>query len=477
MAHVLGAVDDAQVALAVDEARVPGAEVLALEGVGGGLGILQVLLEHRGALDQHLAAVGKLEFHPRHRAAVGVRPHLVRRRHGDEDAGLGHGVELLEVDPQRPEEVEDLRPDRLARGVGHAHPAQPQVVQQRPVDQQPPQREQQALRRARRAALGALLLDAVGQADEVVEQLALDPARVLHADHDRGEQVLADARRGEEVVGPDLAQVVQHRVGALGAVHREAAHDGHAEGVEEVAHPGHGQVGHAGGVGLEPLVLDDAARSLDQVVLAQHHALGPAGRAGGVADHGQVVGLPLGDLLLQVARMLPPETPPKLLHRLVALQVVLLVVAQAARVLIDHVLQQRAGRLDADHLVRLLLVLHQGEAGLGVVHDELHLALDGVLVQRHRHAAQALGGHHAPVELRAVVPHDADAVAAAEAHRREPVRQVAHLLGGFAPSVGLPDAVVLLPDGNPVAQIAGIFHEQRGEGRRPAVRAGSLHGF
>jgi hypothetical protein len=54
-------------------------------------------------------------------------------------------------------------------------------------------------------------------------------------------------------------------------------------------------------------------------------------------------------------------------------------------------------------LVHLLLVLDHGEAGLRVGEDELHLLLDGVLVERHRHAAQRLGGQHRPVERGAIV--------------------------------------------------------------------------
>ena len=55
---------------------------------------------------------------------------------GDEHRGFGLAVELLHVDAERAVEVEDLRPHRLARGVGDAHAAHAERVLERPVDQQ-----------------------------------------------------------------------------------------------------------------------------------------------------------------------------------------------------------------------------------------------------------------------------------------------------------------------------------------------------
>jgi hypothetical protein len=80
--------------------------------------------------------------------------------------------------------------------------------------------------------------------------------------------------------------------------------------------------------------------------------------------------------------------------------------------------------------------------------DVLHLLLDGVLVQRHRHAPERLGGEHGPVELRPVVADDGDLVAATEAEGGEAEGDEPALLEIFAPGGGLPDPEVLLAHGD-----------------------------
>ena len=46
-------------------------------------------------------------------------------------------------------------------------------------------------------------------ADEMVEQLALQPAGILHADGDAGQQALENARRREIEGRADLAQILR----------------------------------------------------------------------------------------------------------------------------------------------------------------------------------------------------------------------------------------------------------------------------
>ena len=69
-------------------------------------------------------------------------------------------------------------------------------------------------------------------------------------------------------------------------------------------------------------------------------------------------------------------------------------------------------KLGFDHL---LLVLGHDERGLGVVQHVDQLRSDRILVDRHRDAAQRLGGELGKVELRAVVAHHGELVAALEA--------------------------------------------------------------
>ena len=130
--------------------------------------------------------------------------------------------------------------------------------------------------------------------------------------------------------------------------------------------------------------------------------------------------------------------------------------AQAAGVVVDHVLQARTLGLDVQELVDLLLVFHHGEPRLRVIDDVGQLFLDRVLVERHRNAAQRLGGGDRPVELRSVVADDGRLVAAREAQRGQTEGDATRALLVVAPGVGLPDAEVLLADGDLVRPPLGV---------------------
>ena len=99
--------------------------------------------------------------------------------------------------------------------------------------------------------------------------------------------------------------------------------------------------------------------------------------------------LALGHLASKQAGEVAVQAAPALLHLGVAVQERLGVVAHAARVFVDDVLEPGQAVLDLEQLVDLLLVLDHREAHVGVVEDVGHLVGDRVLVQRHRHAAQA----------------------------------------------------------------------------------------
>jgi hypothetical protein len=204
-------------------------------------------------------------------------------------------------------------------------------------------------------------------------------------------------------------------------------------------------------------------------------ALGYARRPRGVADDGGIVDAAAVDLLLEVRRVADLELPSGLLQLLERHEEGLAVRAQAARVVVHDRLEPRAPRAHVQELVDLLLVLDDREAGLRVVEDVFHLLLDPVLVERHRHAAERLGGEHRPVELRAVVADDGDLVAATEAEGREPQGDQACVLEVVAPGVGLPDPVVLLPDGDAVAPGPRVLADEPGK-RLRHVASGALHG-
>src|SRR5206468_7910235 len=187
------------------------------------------------------------------------------------------------------------------------------------------------------------------------------------------------------------------------------------------------------------------------------------------ADDGDVVRAASGHLVVEVIRMAGLELLPELLQLGEAHQARIAVAAHPAWIVVDDVLKARTSRLHVEELVDLLLVLDDGEPGLGVIDDELDLLLDGVLVDGYRDAAQSLGRHDRPVELRSVVADDGDPVAAREPERGEALRDEAGLLEVRGPRVRLPDPQVLLSDRDLVGTAAGVEPDELGKGREPVV--------
>jgi hypothetical protein len=128
-----------------------------------------------------------------------------------------------------------------------------------------------------------------------------------------------------------------------------------------------------------------------------------------------------------------------------------------------------------EELVDLLLVLGHGEPRLGVVDDVGQLFLDGVLVERHRHAAEGLGRGHRPVELGAVVADDRGLVTTGKAERGQSQRDAARAREVIAPRGGLPDAEVLLRMATRLGQRSALarmsFGKVSGTRRRASTRS------
>ncbi len=218
-----------------------------------------------------------------------------------------------------------------------------------------------------------------------------------------------------------------------------------------LADPRHRQIGQHVLVLAQPLALDRVLRGDDEVVVAQHHALGLAGGAGGVKNDREIGAPTLGDLVGEKAGLRRGECAPLLLHRGVAVEEGLRIVSHAAPVAVEDRLEPGDAFLHREQLVDLFLVLGDGETHLGMVEDEGHLVGAGILVDRYRHAADSLGRRDRPIEAGPVVADDRQLVAALEAHRREAAGEIADLARDLAPGPALPDAIVLLAVGRLVA--------------------------
>ena len=153
-ADVLGAVDDLELAVGLDVAGVAGLdEAVGGQRLGRLVGLAIVADEHARRFELHLAIPGDAQFDIRRRrpdgvgahGAVGLRRHVKKR--------LGLTVELLEVQPQRAIEREQVGADRFPRRIGDADPGKAEDIFQRRVDQSFAERVMQPRRQGNRLPL------------------------------------------------------------------------------------------------------------------------------------------------------------------------------------------------------------------------------------------------------------------------------------------------------------------------------------
>ena len=160
-------------------------------------------------------------------------------------------------------------------------------------------------------------------------------------------------------------------------------------------------------------------------------------------------------------------------HLVDVAQVGAVVVAQPLGLVVDDGLELRHLLRHGQDLVDLLLILHRGELHLGVGEHIGELVRHRVGVDRNRHRAERLRRHHRSVNLRPVGADDGDGVAAPHAKPVQADRIGAHLVEQARPGPGLPDAHVLVTQRRPVAERAGVAHQQLRKGVRLRVGAGN----
>jgi len=153
-------------------------------------------------------------------------------------------------------------------------------------------------------------------------------------------------------------------------------------------------------------------------------------------------------------------------ERIQRVESVVVVMAQAARVVEPDVLQQRALLADLEQLVDLLLVLDHRMRDLGVVERKGEFGRYRILVERHRNRAQRLRCQHAGVEPRPVLADHHQVLARLQPGLVQAMRQRTHELGQLLPAQALPDAVLLLAHGCCAGALAGMHHQELGEGTR-----------
>ena len=133
LAHVFRAVDDLQVPPGIEVTRVAGVEeALRVDCLARRVGPLVVFLHETRRAHQHFPRIGDAHLDPGHGRTHGLELDVARGVHAHRHAGFGHSVELLQVDADGAVEIEQVRTDRLAAGIGDANARHAQHVLERP---------------------------------------------------------------------------------------------------------------------------------------------------------------------------------------------------------------------------------------------------------------------------------------------------------------------------------------------------------
>jgi len=362
--------------------------------------------------------------------------------------------------------AEQVGPDGLARGIGHAHPTHAERIAQRPIGAQVAERIQHAIGKRYRRPVEQAAADAPGHAHEILEHAALDLAGILHADGHRGQQVFIHPRRREIIGRTDFAHVDGDRAGGLRAIDAKARDQRLCVGKNVLPDPRRRQVGqHLLGIG-QTLEFAAGARAVDQRGVGMHHAFRITGGARGIEHRSGVARLALGDFGVDEPGVGGIEIAPEFLQAGKRHQLGLGVVSQAARIVIKDMGDLTGLLLDFQHLVDLLLILDNGVANLGILKHVDQFRRGRILIQADRNRAQRLRRSRGPGHPGPVGADDRYMVAALETLGGEPAGQCAHLAGHLAPVPRLPDAEILFADGRPLRAHQDVVREQARKGIR-----------
>src|SRR6185436_15194419 len=99
--------------------------------------ILEILHEHARRLELYFAGFGDANDNIWRRRADRVREDFAIRLTGDIQKCFGLSVELLQVQPDRAIEYEQIGADRLASRIGNAHAREPEHILERFVNEYP----------------------------------------------------------------------------------------------------------------------------------------------------------------------------------------------------------------------------------------------------------------------------------------------------------------------------------------------------
>ena len=443
---LLLAVGDLDPALGVHLAHVAGVEVaFRVEHLAGG-GLLLPVAEHDvGALAEDLAVLGQLEEGPAvpglHDGLADVaRAHPVQAVEGEDRAGLGEAVALVDGHAHGPEELHDARVQ--AGPAGDAEAQAPaglfaHLGEQDPVRQAPGQAQDRGRGPAQVEVAHHPVAGVGGPAEHHPAQQSARGDRVAHLGvdlledprhrHEHGRAHLQDVLgHGDQAFGVvDADPQLEHGVVPAGAL-EDVRQGQHAEAAV-AAHRAQGQDGH----------LHRGGEVAGEIAVGEHGALGFAGGARGVDQGEQVLraafrgpGAHLGPARVQglaFAQEAAPGDP---------------LLARAVRVLVlpvhdHHGAQLRQPAKGRAHLGQLGGAGDQQAERAAVLDDVGGLVGGQGVVDGHAHQPQQRAGEVRHGPLRAVFREDGQPVPAAQPagvqRQRQPLHPVAQLPVGDGP--------------------------------------------
>src|SRR5690606_23857895 len=127
---------DNEGAILLELSRIARVEPAVAKRLGRGLLILEIAVEDIVGADQDLPGLVDPDLDAREGAADGRKADVLRGLGNRKRSGFRLPVELPQVEPEGPEEEEDILPDGFSRGIGALHPREAQVILDRAVDQQ-----------------------------------------------------------------------------------------------------------------------------------------------------------------------------------------------------------------------------------------------------------------------------------------------------------------------------------------------------
>ena len=280
--------------------------------------------------------------------------------------------------------------------------------------------------------------------------------------HDPGVDLLEDPRDSDLDRGPQLAEVVDQFVDALGVDPADPRVQGRVDG-HPLEHVRERQVGDAEILRVEILRRHGVDRREVEIGVGDHRPLRRTGGAGGVGDRGEIGGLDRAPDGVEAPRL--PQV------QLVPLPLEIREgddgggETRPRRFEDDQPLGEAHGFADREDLIEDGVVFDEDQAATAVADDVLLLPGAGRRIDPDHDRAGGEGGEVRVGPFGPGPADDPDPVPFADTGGDEPHRRAAEVFPGLAPGRRGPAAVVLAQLEDAVAEAPGLVHEHPRYGR------------